>query len=100
MHLEREELDQESNIRIAFDDLFHLVMEFLAIRAFRVGKNNHLVLSRGLAQQERICKRNPMKRMGTPDEVASLVCFLASKEASYLNGAAIPVTGGMDLLVF
>ncbi|MBU1168494.1 MAG: SDR family oxidoreductase [Proteobacteria bacterium] len=50
--------------------------------------------------KERICKRNPMKRMGTPDEVASLVCFLASKEASYLNGAAIPVTGGMDLLVF
>lgn len=50
--------------------------------------------------KERICKRNPMKRMGTPDEVAALVCFLASKEASYLNGAAIPVTGGMDLLVF
>jgi 3-oxoacyl-[acyl-carrier protein] reductase len=50
--------------------------------------------------QERIHQRNPMKRMGEPDEVASVVSFLASKEASYVNGAAIPVTGGMDLLVF
>jgi NAD(P)-dependent dehydrogenase (short-subunit alcohol dehydrogenase family) len=49
--------------------------------------------------KERICSRNPMKRMGTPDEVASVVCFIATESACYLNGAAIPVTGGMDLLV-
>jgi 3-oxoacyl-[acyl-carrier protein] reductase len=50
--------------------------------------------------KDRICQRNPMKRMGKPEEVASVVSFLASDAAGYINGASIPVTGGMDLLVF
>lgn len=50
--------------------------------------------------KDRILKRNPMKRMGKPEEVASIVSFLASDSASYITGASIPVTGGMDLLVF
>lgn len=50
--------------------------------------------------KERIIKRNPMKRMGKPEEIASAVSFLASDAAAYINGASIPVTGGMDLLVF
>ena len=33
-------------------------------------------------------------RLGEPDEVAELVCFLASSRASYLNGTVIPVDGG------
>ncbi|MBU1168478.1 MAG: 3-oxoacyl-ACP reductase FabG [Proteobacteria bacterium] len=50
--------------------------------------------------KERICNRNPMKRMGTPEEVAATAVFLASHQAGYINGASIPVTGGMELLVF
>ena len=35
-----------------------------------------------------------MKRIGTADDVASAIIFLASDEASYLTGIALPVDGG------
>lgn len=37
----------------------------------------------------------PLKRFGRPDEVASCVMFLASKEASYMTGAEINLSGGL-----
>jgi len=37
----------------------------------------------------------PMKRAGTPDEVAALVAFLASNDAAYISGQIISVNGGM-----
>ena len=36
----------------------------------------------------------PMKRYGRPDEIAGAVAFLASENAAYITGAAIPVDGG------
>jgi 3-oxoacyl-[acyl-carrier protein] reductase len=37
----------------------------------------------------------PLRRFGKPEEVAACVLFLASKEASYVNGATLEVTGGL-----
>lgn len=36
---------------------------------------------------------NPMKRFGQPEEVGNLVAFLLSDEASFINGAAVPIDG-------
>ena len=41
--------------------------------------------------------RIPMKRAGTPDDVAAAVVFLASDEASYITGQVLAVNGGMYL---
>lgn len=49
---------------------------------------------------DRIKARTPMKRLGKPEEISPLVVFLAGEGASFITGAAIPVTGGADLFVF
>jgi 3-oxoacyl-[acyl-carrier protein] reductase len=37
----------------------------------------------------------PLKRFGEPKEVAACVLFLASKEAAYVSGSTLEVTGGL-----
>lgn len=45
--------------------------------------------------REAIVNTIPMKRMGKPEEIASVVAYVASDEASYLTGANLPVNGGL-----
>ncbi|EOD36150.1 glucose 1-dehydrogenase [Emiliania huxleyi CCMP1516] len=44
--------------------------------------------------QERGRERIPLGRMGTPDEIASVVCWLASEDAAYVAGANVRAAGG------
>jgi 3-oxoacyl-[acyl-carrier protein] reductase len=45
--------------------------------------------------KEKILASIPLKRMGSPDDVASAVAFLASEEAGYITGHVLDVNGGM-----
>jgi 3-oxoacyl-[acyl-carrier protein] reductase len=47
--------------------------------------------------QKMIIEQTPLRRMGQPEEVAHVVVFLASDEASYMTGAAVEVTGGWNM---
>ncbi|WP_423915972.1 SDR family oxidoreductase [Candidatus Poriferisodalis sp.] len=42
----------------------------------------------------RFTERLPVQRYGEPHEVAALVAFLASDEASYITGSLYPIDGG------
>ena len=50
----------------------------------------------GMTQEhiDYMVERIPMGRMGLPDEVAALVCWLASEECSFSTGATYDVSGG------
>lgn len=47
--------------------------------------------------KEAIMASIPAKKMGTPDDIANTVAFLASDEASYITGEVIKVDGGMAM---
>ena len=49
----------------------------------------------GTFSKEHIDALVPMKRAGTPEEVADLVAFLASERAAYISGQIISINGGM-----
>jgi NAD(P)-dependent dehydrogenase (short-subunit alcohol dehydrogenase family) len=46
---------------------------------------------------ERLRLTIPLQRIGAPAEVASVVAFLASSDASYVTGEVIAVNGGMRM---
>lgn len=47
--------------------------------------------------QNMIIENTPLKRMGNPEEVANVVAFLASDEASFMTGAMVEVSGGWNM---
>jgi 3-oxoacyl-[acyl-carrier protein] reductase len=46
-------------------------------------------------QRQELISRIPSGRLGSPEDVAAAVCFLASEEASYITGQVLTVDGGM-----
>jgi meso-butanediol dehydrogenase/(S,S)-butanediol dehydrogenase/diacetyl reductase len=46
------------------------------------------------ADMKRLADSVPMKRLAAPEEIARVVCFLASDAASYMTGAMVPVDAG------
>ena len=50
------------------------------------------------AVKEKMVGNIPAGRMGTPDEIASAVAYLASGEASYVTGQTLHVNGGMAMI--
>ncbi|HWL71713.1 MAG TPA: SDR family oxidoreductase [Geminicoccus sp.] len=72
-------------------DLAHLRIR---VNAVSPGEINTAILSPGT---EALVERIPMRRLGSPEEVAAVVHYLCSDQVSYITGAEIPVNGGQDV---
>jgi NAD(P)-dependent dehydrogenase (short-subunit alcohol dehydrogenase family) len=72
-------------------DLAHLGVR---VNAVCPGEINTAILSPGT---EQLVERIPLRRLGSPEEVAAIIYFLCGDGASYITGAEIPVNGGQDV---
>jgi NAD(P)-dependent dehydrogenase (short-subunit alcohol dehydrogenase family) len=52
--------------------------------------------ARARGSEDKIGQLNPLQRAGRPEEIAAMALFLASDEASYVNGQAFAVDGGLS----
>jgi 3-oxoacyl-[acyl-carrier protein] reductase len=83
------------------------IVRVLALEAGEHGTTVNLVVpgftatdrAAGLSEESRqaYAARAPMGRLGTPEDVAAAVLFLASEEAQYVTGTSLLVDGGYDL---
>jgi NAD(P)-dependent dehydrogenase (short-subunit alcohol dehydrogenase family) len=63
----------------------------IRVNAIAPGEIDTAILSPGT---EEIARRLPLRRLGTPEEVASTIYFLCSPQASYVTGTEIQINGG------
>ena len=54
-----------------------------------------MIADRSVGRLDEWLSQTPLNRLGRPDEVASMIKYLASEAASYITGAAINVNGGL-----
>ena len=60
--------------------------------------DSHIAASRDEQQmREYLLAKHPIGRLGRPEEVAHAILFLASDEASFITGVAIPIDGGRSI---
>jgi NAD(P)-dependent dehydrogenase (short-subunit alcohol dehydrogenase family) len=50
------------------------------------------------ATEDRVLSFQPLQRIGTPEEIANFVAFVASDEASFITGAELVIDGGMSIM--
>ena len=70
---------------------FNIQVNAIAPGVFRTALNAKVLVGERL---ERILSNTPMKRLGTPDELAGTAVYLSSKASDFVTGAVIPVDGG------
>ena len=58
-----------------------------ATKLFLKGKPDELI--------ERMAKMNPLERLGTPKDIASVVAFLAGPDSGWINGQVLRANGGV-----
>jgi len=56
---------------------------------------SEMLLTRSNEQIKRLKDLFPVKRFGTPDEVASAIYYLSSEDAGFITGAVLDVNGGL-----
>ena len=77
----------------------HLARHHLTVNSIAPGPFESKMMSYVLDDPERrdwAIQSNPRRRIGTPEDVAGAVIFLASRAGAYLTGAVIPVDGGIS----
>jgi glycerol-3-phosphate dehydrogenase len=78
-------------------DILHQIKEIIPenipiVSASKCIENESLRLVSDIFEE--MAGESPMKRIAEPEEVAAAIAFLASPEASYINGINVPVDGG------
>lgn len=66
----------------------------IRVNAIAPGEIDTSILSPGT---DKIVAQIPMRRLGTPDEVAKTIYFLCTDQSSYVNGAEIAINGGQHV---
>jgi NAD(P)-dependent dehydrogenase (short-subunit alcohol dehydrogenase family) len=67
----------------------------IRVNAIAPGEIDTAILSPGT--EKIVAEQIPMRRLGTPDEVADVIHFLCDGHASYVTGAEIQINGGQHV---